>query len=610
MKKLLFFLVLFSSLSIHAQILYKNFEDSSVTSYGWTTYNVSGTQYWYLDEFSGNKFAKMSGYESGSNYVNEDWLISSPIHTQKHTSAILSFLTAKNYTGNDLEVLISSDYSGSGDPNLATWTNLNPTLSAGSWTWTNSGNIDLSAYLGQTLYIGFKYTSDATNSATWEVDDYLVTLGSYPHYYVSEIRNVDANGVEKKVELVCEVSGIIHGINDQLDDGYLSIHLMDVTGGLKLFKYTLGSYSSLTEGDSVIARGRVIQYNGWLELYVDTVITVSTGNPVNYPLKVTELNERTEGEVVYLQNVFVTNITDYTGFKLVDLSDGTNTYWCKIDNLNTAFYNMNLPASTFNLTGISTQYDESSPYLSGYQILPTQIDSLQPACGDTLFISVFDTTLVLDTNLVTINDTNVVTINDTIAICDSATVTITDTVIVNQTVFDTTFVSVYDTTIVIVYDTTNVIDTTSIDTSFVTVYDTTFVIDTNLVIVNDTIAICDSAIVTITDTVTIYKSISVTDTLIIDVTFTGISPPDNTNTIKVFPNPAVDAIIIDMGNYTMMTDHTIKILNTLGQEVFSSLVNIPQFKIDISILGSTGVYYLQILDAGNNIIDTRKLILK
>ena len=77
------------------------------------------------------------------------------------------------------------------------------------------------------------------------------------------------------------------------------------------------------------------------------------------------------------------------------------------------------------------------------------------------------------------------------------------------------------------------------------------------------------------DTIPVYDLIAVTDTLMIDVTFTGVKPPDNTNTIKAYPNPAKDILYIHTGpNYAKMTDYTLRIINTQSQVIFET--NITQ----------------------------------
>lgn len=113
------------------------------------------------------------------------------------------------------------------------------------------------------------------------------------------------------------------------------------------------------------------------------------------------------------------------------------------------------------------------------------------------------------------------------------------------------------------------------------------------------------------DTVTVYDtvSISVTDTLIIDVVITQLMAPNNTNTIKVYPNPTNDIIYIDNGDYSMMNGYTITILNSGGQPVFNSLINAPTFTVNISQF-AMGTYYLQILDNNSNIVEVRHIVLQ
>ena len=122
----------------------------------------------------------------------------------------------------------------------------------------------------------------------------------------------------------------------------------------------------------------------------------------------------------------------------------------------------------------------------------------------------------------------------------------------------------------------------------------------------DTIIVYDTVTVIVYDTVLV----AVTDTLIIDVSLTGISPPNNTNTLLVYPNPTNDQITINNGDYLSMTGYTVKIINSIGQDVFSSAVTTPQFVIDISTLGPIGLYFIQVIDGNNNLVENRKLILE
>ncbi len=161
----------------YTTIFSEDFESTTLNNM--TQYSVAGdNQYWYTSSTSGNYYAKMSGYD-GSYNQNEDWLINNQaIDLTGYTELSLSFLTMmKVYQGyTDFNVLISSDYDGSSDPNLFTWTDVTSqaSLSTGSYSAVNSGSIDLTTWENETIYIAFKFACTDQGSNTWNVDDILV----------------------------------------------------------------------------------------------------------------------------------------------------------------------------------------------------------------------------------------------------------------------------------------------------------------------------------------------------------------------------------------------------------------------------------------------------
>lgn len=141
----------------------------------------------------------------------------------------------------------------------------------------------------------------------------------------------------------------------------------------------------------------------------------------------------------------------------------------------------------------------------------------------------------------------------------------------------------------------NCTDTVFFDSQSATIYDTTYVT------VKDTIHL------TITDT----SYISVTDTLIIDAVLTGINPPNNINTLKIYPNPTSEQITIDFGiNYSTMNGYTLKITNSLSQVVYTTQINMQSTTVDLSSWTGKGVYFVHLIDGQNSTIDIRKIILK
>lgn len=157
--------------------LAKNFQDESITSGGWTTQLITGTYNWTTSDqgSAGNFYAKMSNYTGTGNVASETWLISPAIDLSASTNATFDFRNASNFTGPNMEVLVSTNYDGVSAPSTATWTQLGANLSTGGFAWVNGGPLSLNSYLTNGVYLAFKYTGTATSGKTWEVDDIIVT---------------------------------------------------------------------------------------------------------------------------------------------------------------------------------------------------------------------------------------------------------------------------------------------------------------------------------------------------------------------------------------------------------------------------------------------------
>ena len=179
-------------------IFEKDFDDNSLTSGGWTAQSITGSgQMWEVsthDGYSNGNYAKMSGFDGSNNAVNEDWLISPGVNFDNYEEEELSFVTSmKQYgTDNTFTVYILENYDGTSDPNTATLNDITSqaNLSSGVYSFTNSGNIDVSAYSG-TVYLAFKYTSGTGDGRTWEVEDILL-MGSVAQN-ISNLENIKTN---------------------------------------------------------------------------------------------------------------------------------------------------------------------------------------------------------------------------------------------------------------------------------------------------------------------------------------------------------------------------------------------------------------------------------
>ena len=134
-------------------------------------FSVASDANWSQSTDGGDGFAAINGY--GANEASDDWLISSALDMSSTTSEELTADIGKDFDGPDLKVKVSTDYSGSGDPTGATWTEEASVGTAGMIT------VDMSGYTGNSsVYVAFQYTSTGTGSgdgAGFTVDDVEVT---------------------------------------------------------------------------------------------------------------------------------------------------------------------------------------------------------------------------------------------------------------------------------------------------------------------------------------------------------------------------------------------------------------------------------------------------
>ncbi len=153
------------------------FYESFAASLGnFTTYSVTGAQAWVYN--SQYKCAIMNGYASGSRYVNDDWLISPTIDlsTVTNEKVVLNFTMAGKYfygsINKNCSLYISTDYVA-GEVSSATWTKLSiPKYdTSDNFTWTQSGDVDLTAYKGNSnVRLAIQYTSDGTTTGTGQLE--------------------------------------------------------------------------------------------------------------------------------------------------------------------------------------------------------------------------------------------------------------------------------------------------------------------------------------------------------------------------------------------------------------------------------------------------------
>lgn len=137
--------------------------------------SVSGTEFW-KDTL---QYALMTGYVGGVNKANETWLISPEIDLTDEDTVRMSFDHVTRYFANpatEATVWVSEDYQTDSLPAKATWTQIvtEPFTDPGSWTFNNSGQINMNSFGGKKIRVAFKYISTTSKAGTWELKNFQI----------------------------------------------------------------------------------------------------------------------------------------------------------------------------------------------------------------------------------------------------------------------------------------------------------------------------------------------------------------------------------------------------------------------------------------------------
>ena len=152
-------------------LLFEDFDDGLGV---FTAYNAYGEQEWHQGVYQGTTYANMNGYASSASHQNEDWLISPTIEipVNAYEEIALEFSTAKKFDGPDLQVLISTDYDGEGEPSDYEWEEITDAFdfSQGDYEWVESGTLLISDVAPGHYHVAFVYYSTEEAAASWEID--------------------------------------------------------------------------------------------------------------------------------------------------------------------------------------------------------------------------------------------------------------------------------------------------------------------------------------------------------------------------------------------------------------------------------------------------------
>jgi hypothetical protein len=256
--------------------------------------------------------------------------------------------------------------------------------------------------------------SNPTNGAVLGTDTIIITIidNDFRKANIGDITNTNANGILDSLNKMYEITGVVYGgnIRNTTQTGY-QFTLIDKTGGVAIYNPTTTTFGyTVAQGDSLTVRGVLGFFNGLAEMtFIDTVIFHQSNVTLKQPVKITVLDENAESDLVRMDNLTIKPGVWTAGNHRVYLPNGDSTE-VRIANDANNLIGVAKPTKKFSVIGIGGQFDASSPYTSGYQLFPRDINDIIIAADS---LSAFNLLTLADGSSVTIQGASTQTVDFT-----------------------------------------------------------------------------------------------------------------------------------------------------------------------------------------------------
>jgi DNA/RNA endonuclease YhcR with UshA esterase domain len=211
-----------------------------------------------------------------------------------------------------------------------------------------------------------------------DIDPYIPFEQNFPFYDIGILTTVDSEGKYDSVEVATEVRGIVYGINYRPDGLHFTL-IDDNNDGIRIFSFDDNLGYTVAEGDELSVKGETDQFRGVIEIIPESIEILSTGNSLRSPDITSVLDESTESQFVQLENVDYVDVSEWLGDGSdfdVQVTDGTNMFSLRID-ADSELSSMTAPSSPFNVSGLGSQHDLSSPFTEDYELYPRYISDFE-----------------------------------------------------------------------------------------------------------------------------------------------------------------------------------------------------------------------------------------
>jgi hypothetical protein len=238
----------------------------------------------------------------------------------------------------------------------------------------------------RTLELMLSSTDNGANLGVDSVFTLTITDNELPITNIGVLRNNTPEGKPTNEGNIVLVKGLVYGVDMRGGSG-IQFTVIDNSGGIGVFSGAKEFGYAVKEGDEVSIQGKVEFFNGLTQLgTLDTIVYHGGGKTLKSPVIVKSVTESGESDLVKLEKVwFVSDtVTVWPSNGNVLITNGTDTIDVRIDRDVLDVAGAAAPAyDTMNITGLGGQFDATSPYTAGYQLLPRYLADVEKYMGST-----------------------------------------------------------------------------------------------------------------------------------------------------------------------------------------------------------------------------------
>ncbi|MFC5447546.1 S-layer homology domain-containing protein [Paenibacillus aestuarii] len=203
---------------------------------------------------------------------------------------------------------------------------------------------------------------------------------------INTVRAADASGVPVNLNQTFTVEGTVTFENGKLGTQKSNFYIQDATGGINIYGNVVDHGLTIVRGDKIKATGKVLNYNGLVELEATSVEQTGTSQQLPDPKEITiaDLNnyaaaEPVDGLLATLTGK-VSNIPSTSGSQNITIVDeaGKSTILRVMAGTGIDLAHDLELNKTYTFVGIVGQYDSSSPYTTGYELFPRDKNDIMP----------------------------------------------------------------------------------------------------------------------------------------------------------------------------------------------------------------------------------------